>query len=90
MNGAYVKKRHLIFECFRFYFWKEKNRENINKSIQIQKHLTLSKQNEQRLGLACKRYNAYCCICMYVPVCVVRYDFFKFLFYSVGIFYFSI
>lgn len=35
-------------------------------AIYVQKHLTPSNQNKQRLTLARTRYNAYCCICMYV------------------------
>lgn len=64
-------------------------------AVHVQKHLTPSNQNNQRLTLARTRYNAYCRICMNVPVCVVCYDFFNFMFsfviYSVGInYYFSI
>lgn len=39
-------------------------------AIHVQKHLTPSNQIKQRLTLACTWYNAYCCICMYVPVCI--------------------
>ena len=53
-----------------------------NVAIHVQKPLTLLIKIS-RLMLACTRYNAYCCICMYVPLCVVCYDFFFLVLWSI-------
>lgn len=62
-------------------------------ALHVLEHLTHFNWNNQRLMLACTWYNASCCICMYLPVCVVYYDFVLFSFtdvvYSVN-YYFSI
>lgn len=88
---------HLLFECFRFYFWKIKIlKESVWTDVTCSPSCagtldTFYWMETVRLKLACTRYDAYCCSCMCVPVCVVCYDatirFFAAVLCSVGVNY---